>query len=232
MLSDAATFISNYGYAAIFLFVLLQELGVPNPVTNEFVLLFGGYLAYSGVLNLWGVLAMAIAADCIGTTILYALFYRFGAYLLKHQPRWLPIQPERINEVSQRLAGRNQWRICVGRMVPFVRGYVSVGAGILRVPPAAFLPAVIVPAILWSGGYVVAGWLLGPYWERVAAMIGRRGKQGPARGRDCGGDTDWAGGCCTKSAPIALCVRGRKAGLCVPDNCVASCIWSNARERN
>ena len=54
MSSEVALYITRYGYLAIFCLVLLQELGVPNPVTNEFVLLFSGYLAFSGVLSLGG----------------------------------------------------------------------------------------------------------------------------------------------------------------------------------
>jgi len=38
--------------------------------------------------------------------------------------------------------------------------------------PRVFIPAVIVSAITWSGGYVIAGNFLGPYWELVAAKLG------------------------------------------------------------
>ncbi|MCX6740828.1 MAG: hypothetical protein NTY61_00295 [Candidatus Parcubacteria bacterium] len=41
-----AVFITHYGYLAIFFLVFLQEIGVPNPVPNELVLLFSGYLAF------------------------------------------------------------------------------------------------------------------------------------------------------------------------------------------
>jgi membrane protein DedA with SNARE-associated domain len=170
--SQLALYITRYGYLAIFLFVLLQELGVPNPVTNEFVLLFSGYLAFSGVLNLWLVFLTAVSADCIGTTILYAVFYRFGECIMGHRPRWLPISQAHIDRIVLTISERKQWGIYVGRLIPFLRGYVSVAAGILPVRPKIFLPAVVVSAITWSGGYVIAGRLLGPYWAQVAARIG------------------------------------------------------------
>lgn len=170
--SQLALYITRYGYLAIFLLVLLQELGVPNPVTNEFVLLFSGYLAFSGVLNLWLVFLTAVSADCIGTTILYAVFYRFGEYIMGHRPRWLPVSPAHIERIVLTISERQPWGICVGRLIPFLRGYVSVAAGILPVRPKIFLPAVAVSAITWSGGYVIAGRLLGPYWAQVAARIG------------------------------------------------------------
>lgn len=172
MSSELALYVTKYGYLAIFLLVLLQELGVPNPVTNEFVLLFSGYLAFSGVLNLWLVVLTAVSADCIGTTILYAVFYLFREHLVSRRPRWLPVSLANINRMAQTISERQRWGIYIGRLIPFLRGYASVAAGILSIRPQVFIPAVIVSAITWSGGYVIAGRLLGPYWEQVAARVG------------------------------------------------------------
>jgi membrane protein DedA with SNARE-associated domain len=172
MSSELALYITKYGYVAIFLLVFLQELGVPNPVTNEFVLLFSGYLAFSGVLNLWLVFLTAVSADCIGTTILYSVFYLFGEYIMDHRPRWFPVSPEHIDRIARKISERQQWGIYLARLIPFARGYASVAAGILAIRPKIFIPAVIVSAITWSGGYVIAGKFLGPYWEQVATRIG------------------------------------------------------------
>jgi len=171
MSSEVALYITKYGYMAIFLLVLLQELGVPNPVTNEFVLLFSGYLAFTGVLSLRLVFLTAVAADCIGTTILYAVFYCFGKAIMNRRPRWFPISPAHIERLSRTISERRQWGIYLGRMLPFLRGYASVAAGLLSIRPGVFVPAVVVSAVTWSGGYVIAGRLLGPYWELAAAKL-------------------------------------------------------------
>jgi membrane protein DedA with SNARE-associated domain len=171
MSSEVALYITKYGYMAIFLLVLLQELGVPNPVTNEFVLLFSGYLTFTGVLSLRLVFLTAVAADCIGTTILYAVFYCFGKSIMNRRPRWFPISPAHIERLSRSISERRQWGIYLGRMLPFLRGYASVAAGLLSIRPGVFVPAVVLSAITWSGGYVIAGRLLGPYWELAAAKL-------------------------------------------------------------
>lgn len=145
---------------------------MPNPVSNEFVLLFSGYLAFSGVLNLWLVFLTAVSADCIGTTLLYAVFYWFGEYIMDHRPRWFPVSSAHIDRLAQTISRRQHLGIYLGRLIPFVRGYASVAAGILLMKPRVFIPAVIVSAITWSGGYVIAGNFLGPYWELVAAKLG------------------------------------------------------------
>jgi membrane protein DedA with SNARE-associated domain len=170
--SEVTFYIARYGYIAIFVLVFLQELGVPNPVTNEFVLLFSGYLAFKGVLNLWLVALAAISADCFGTTILYVVFHRWGKYVMTHRPRWFPLSPAQLDRLRSTIERRQRWGIYAGRLIPFLRGYASVAAGLLFVRPEVFIPAVIVSAVTWSGGYVIAGRLLGPYWEQVAARIG------------------------------------------------------------
>ena len=53
-------YISKYGYLAIFVVTFLQETGVPNPVPNELVLMFSGYLVFTGILHLPLVLFAAV----------------------------------------------------------------------------------------------------------------------------------------------------------------------------
>ena len=162
-------YISKYGYLAIFVLIFLQETGVPNPVPNELVLMFSGYLIYSGVLQFSLVILAAVSADFIGTNILYVVFYFFGAYIIAHKPRWLPISQKTINRLTTRMSEGGIWMIYLGRLTPFIRGYTSVTAGLLQLNPKIFLPIALISAITWSGVYVIAGRLLGPYWNNVAA---------------------------------------------------------------
>lgn len=172
MSPELASFIGQYGYAAIFLLVFLQEIGVPNPVPNELVLLFSGYLASTGVLQFPLVFLSAVSADFIGTSILYFVFYFFGNYILDHKPRWLPISRSNIDKLSEKISRRGRWGIFLGRLIPYLRGYVSVAAGLLQIKPRVFLTSVIVSALVWSGGYVIGGKLMGPYWNRFTSAIG------------------------------------------------------------
>lgn len=166
---ELANYIIKYGYWAVFSLIFAQELGVPNPVPNEVILLFAGYLASTGVLKLSVIFLFAVAADIIGTTVLYAVFYFFGDQIVKHAPKWLPV--EKIERIKQKVAQKGTWGILAGRMIPYLRGYTSVAAGLLKIPPRKFLIAIVVPAIIWSGGYVVAGRLIGDGWQRLAANL-------------------------------------------------------------
>lgn len=172
-LQELNIFIAQYGYIAIFLFIFLQELGVPNPVTNELVLMFSGYLAYTGVLSITKVILIAVSADFIGTGILYFTFYALSEYyIFKRKPRWLAKFAAKLETFKQRIEEGKKWGIFLGRLTPFLRGYISVAAGTIQIKPKTFLTTVLLSAITWSGGLVLAGMLLGPYWNELARKVG------------------------------------------------------------
>ena len=85
-----SAYIIKYGYIAIFLLVFLQEIGMPNPVPNELVLIFSGYLTSVGKLDFITVLITVIAADTIGSSLLYMTFYCFGQRVLQ---KWSHVIP-------------------------------------------------------------------------------------------------------------------------------------------
>jgi len=172
-IQELNNFITQYGYLAIFLFIFLQELGIPNPITNELVLLFSGYLAYTGTLSLTKVILTAISADFIGTGILYFTFYALSKhYLYKNPPKWTAKLVGKLDSLKKRISSGNQWGIFMGRLTPFLRGYVSVAAGTLQIKPKQFLTTVMLSAIVWSGGLALTGYLLGPYWNNMEKKVG------------------------------------------------------------
>jgi len=171
-LPELAFYLAKYGYYAIFLLVFIQELGIPNPITNELVLIFCGYLSYTGTLSFYKVILVAISADFIGTSILFFIFFSFSKWLTDHSPKWLPLNGETIEKLKTRLLRRGNRSVFIGRLTPFLRGYVSVAAGMLHVKPQTFLGTVIISAVTWSGGLVLLGRLIGPYWNQMIKESG------------------------------------------------------------
>src|SRR5262245_8050399 len=163
-------YIIRHGYIAIFLLVFLQEIGVPNPVPNELVLLFSGYLTSVEKLDFMTVLITVVAADTIGSSLLYMIFYCFGQSVLQ---KWSHVIPtSKLAYLTARVSHQGRWSIYVGRHMPFIRGYTAVAAGVLKIPPSIFLPAVLLSALTWSGGYVIAGKLLGHEYVNVVSKLG------------------------------------------------------------
>ena len=171
MPKDLIVYITQYGYLAIFLLVFLQEIGAPNPIPNELVLLFSGYLIFLGVLSFPIVILSAVTADFICSSILHTTFYFSGSYLLQTKSKWLPIPTRTINRLMERTTKSGLSGIYIGRLTPFIRGYTSVIAGLLQIKSKTFLPIALVTASVWVTVYVTAGILLGPFWNHVIANI-------------------------------------------------------------
>ncbi len=167
MASEVLYYIGRYGYLAIFVLVFLQEAGFPNPVPNELVLLFSGYLVYSGIFDWYIVILVALVADFVATNILYFAFREFGNQILKRKPHWIPVSQNRIESFSRSLSEGGLPSIFICRLTPFIRGYTSVVSGLLQVKTAHFLPIALLSATVWASAYILAGWLLGPWWKQI-----------------------------------------------------------------
>jgi membrane protein DedA with SNARE-associated domain len=160
--------IAQYSYLAIFLFVLLQETGLPSPVPNEYVLVFSGYLSSTGVFKLYLVLLSVIAADLVAGFLLYELFYHSGKLIIRKKPAWLKLPSKRLAKLSIRLRRSKNREPFIGRLTPFIRGWVSVMSGLLQLPQGKYSLVLISTSVIWSLVYVGSGYLLGPYWKLLA----------------------------------------------------------------
>jgi membrane protein DedA with SNARE-associated domain len=171
-LSQLSNYLHEYGYYAIFLLVFLQQIGVPNPLTNELVLIFCGYLSYTGSLNFYKAILAAVTADFIGSILLFFVFYSFSKWLIDNSPKWMPLTGDKIERLKSKVLKHGQRGIFFARLTPIIRGYVSLAAGMLNISRKAFMGTVIITAIIWNGGLVLIGRLIGPYWSEMSGKLG------------------------------------------------------------
>jgi membrane protein DedA with SNARE-associated domain len=167
MLLQLTSHISQYGYLAIFLLVLLQEVGVPTLIPNELVLLFSGYLSATGVLNLPLVVLSVVGGDLLGSSTLFLLFYFFGKIILQRKPKWIPLPEKRIRNIRNKINASGQSGIFVGRLTPFIKGYVTVLCGLMRVSPRRYAITLLSTSFIWALGYTCCGYFIGPYWKFI-----------------------------------------------------------------
>ncbi len=165
-------FITAYGYWAIFWLIFLQEIGVPNPVSNELVLLFSGSLGFSGLLSFPLIFLTAVFADLLGASVLYLVFHFFGRYLLSKKRHWVPISEKNIDTLRRLTKKHGMWGVFLGRLLPFARGYAAAAGGVFGIKWPKFYIAVIASALLWSGGFVTLGFIFGKYIAQVENTAG------------------------------------------------------------
>ena len=171
MSNDLIFYVSHYGYIAIFLLILFQETGLPNPIPNELTLIFSGYLAFTGTLNMGLIILAAWGGDLLAATILYSVFYLFGNFILYKKNNWLPISRQTIAKQIEKNKERGHISIIIGRLTPFIRGYIAVICGLLHIRIQKYGIIVFFTSALWSSFYIVSGYFLGPYWDFVIKHI-------------------------------------------------------------
>lgn len=167
------TQISHHGYLAIFVMMILESACVPIP--SEAIMLFGGALAggltVAGVhvrLNIVGVALAGTAGNLVGALVAYAVGRVGGRPLIERWGRYLLIRPKELDRADQFFARRGSAAILIGRVVPVVRTFISLPAGIAEVPIGAFGLLTVVGTLPWTFGLAGAGESLASNWSSVS----------------------------------------------------------------
>jgi len=161
--------INQAGYAGIFILMALE--GSFLPVPSEIILTFSGYLVSQGKFSLLLVAATGALGNVAGTLLTYAVgrylglpfVYRYGKYML--------ITRNDIDKAHQLFEKYGTTIIFVSRLMPGVRGYIPIGAGIARMKIIPFVAAVLIGSFLYSLALTYIGVLLGEHWEVVGPHL-------------------------------------------------------------
>ena len=172
MPGEVLIYITKYGYLAVFLMVFLQEIGFPNPVPNELLLIFSGYLTYKGMLSFFLLIPVVLAADLSGTFILFFLFRGAGQKILQKAPRWFPLSGDGFRNLQQKISSGGNLSIFLLRLTPFTRGYTSAISGLTGVKPGVYTRIAIPTAMIWAFGYITAGLFIAPFWDEFNKRTG------------------------------------------------------------
>jgi membrane protein DedA with SNARE-associated domain len=172
---NAADLIEQWGYEAIFAVVILGNLGFPVP--EEGILVFAGYLVWSGKLRLINVLIVAILAAVIGDCIGYWFGRHYGQAAIRRFGHKIFITETRLYKARQ-FVGRYGWYgVFVARFVPglrFMAGPVAGSAGLpfLRFLSANLLGGLVYVPISVGAGYFL-GQSLGEALRQIERMVGK-----------------------------------------------------------
>ena len=173
-MSDLHQFVGHWGYPAIFVVVVLGNVGLPVP--EETILALAGYLVWRGKLRMSLVLIVGIASAVAGDNIGYWLGRRYGQTALPRYARWVLGHPERLETMKAFVARRGPIAVFVARFVPGIRFTAGPLAGALGLRFTAFLIANVAGAMVYvpvvvGAGYAV-GYGFGSYVERMRDMVG------------------------------------------------------------
>jgi membrane protein DedA with SNARE-associated domain len=161
--------ISQYGYAAIFVLLSLGIVGLPVP--DETLLTFTGYLIYKSHLSPPMAFASALGGSASGITISYTLGRTFGMGLLHRFGRYLHLTPERLERAHQWFERIGHWALTFGYFIPGVRHLTAYAAGMSGLAPHHFAIFAYMGAALWVGSFLSLGYFLGDRWQVVERNV-------------------------------------------------------------
>ena len=159
------SFLSQYGYAAIFLFAFLEACCVPIP--SEVTFGFAGVLAGQGHLNIVAVIVVGTLAELIGSLVSYTIGRVGGRPFVNRTGRYLLITHADIDRAERFFTGRGAWAVPVGRCLPVVRSFVSVVAGFVKVPVVLFAILSLIGTAIWVTVISLIGYGVGNAWNKV-----------------------------------------------------------------
>ncbi|HKA26245.1 MAG TPA: DedA family protein [Gaiellaceae bacterium] len=176
--SSVTSFIGDHGLYAVF---VLMAIDAVFPAASELVMLYAGALAagaFSGqhvVLfgdridsHFWAYVAMSLAGT-IGYTVGSLVGWGIGAYagrpLLEERGRWFHLDRSKLERADRWFERWGAWAVFLGRLTPVVRSFISIPAGVVRMPIVPFTVLTFLGSAIWCFAIAGAGWALGSSYE-------------------------------------------------------------------
>ena len=160
------SFLTSAGYTALILFGFLEAACIP--ISSEITFGFAGVLAYQGHLNLALVIIIGSLAELAGSYASYAVGRVGGRPLVHKLGRYVLVTESDVSRAERFLEGRGGWAITVGRMLPFVRAFTSIVAGLVRVPAIRFGILSLIGTVIYATVLSSLGYALGSEWTKVS----------------------------------------------------------------
>jgi membrane-associated protein len=142
-------------------------------IPGETAVLLGGFLASTGRLSVVVLGVVVVLAAIIGDSVGYEVGRKFGPRML----RWRLFQrhEERIEHARGFLDGRGGSAVLLGRGTAFLRAVTPGLAGLSGMQYRRFLAWNALGGVIWGVGCVVAGYVAGDSYARVASYLGKAG---------------------------------------------------------
>ncbi|MGH3286207.1 MAG: DedA family protein [Streptosporangiaceae bacterium] len=159
------SFLTSAGYAALILFGFLEAACIP--ISSEVTFGFAGVLAYQGHLNLALVIIIGSLAELAGSYASYAVGRVGGKPLVQKLGRYVLVTQGDVDRAERFLAGRGAWAVPVGRMLPFIRAFTSIVAGLVRIPAGRFGVLSLIGTVIYATVLSLIGYEVGHAWGSI-----------------------------------------------------------------
>jgi membrane protein DedA with SNARE-associated domain len=155
-------FISTTGLPAVFILMALESACLPVP--SEAIMLFAGFSVSEGELTMFGIVAAGVLGNLVGSWAAYAVGYYARLDLLEKN-RLIHLPPRYLRWADSWFERYGEATVLFTRMLPIIRTFISLPAGIARMPFWRFTAFTLLGCIPWVLMLGLIGESVGSNWE-------------------------------------------------------------------
>jgi membrane protein DedA with SNARE-associated domain len=159
----AVSVVAELGLVGIFVLMLLESACIPVP--SEATMLFAGFNVARGEYSLFAVTAVGSVANLVGSWVAYAVGYYGRVDLLEKHGRKLHIKPKHLAWADRWFERHGDATVFFTRMLPIIRTFISLPAGVARMPFWRFSVLTLVGCVPWVLMLSWIGMSAGERWE-------------------------------------------------------------------
>jgi membrane protein DedA with SNARE-associated domain len=169
VLESVTSFVEAVGHLGI---AVLMFLEIPLPVIqSEIVMTFAGFTARTGELSLvWAIVAGVVGSQT-GSLALYTACRRLPEHRVRgfvaDHGTWLGFTRENLESAEERFRRHDAAAVLIGRLLPGLRGFIAVPAGLIGMPVSRFFAFNLVGTVFWVSVLALLGFALGSQYQLV-----------------------------------------------------------------
>lgn len=170
LVNIASHFVRDTGYPAIFLLMAADSACIPIP--SEATMMFAGFAAASPdqahhhLALVWIVVA-GVLGNLVGSWIAWGVGYAGRIELVERHGRWLHLKPSHLQRADRWFQRYGAAAVFFSRMVPVVRTFISLPAGVARMPFGRFTLFTVLGCIPWVLAWALVGDAVGSDWKNI-----------------------------------------------------------------
>jgi membrane protein DedA with SNARE-associated domain len=158
--------LSTWGYGALFLLTALESCCVPLP--SEITVTYAGVLSAEHHLQIVIVIVIATLGEVFGAFVAWAIGRSGGRALVDRFGRYVLLTKNDLDRADRWVSRGGALGIFIGRLVPLVRAFISLPAGVTEMRPAKFGTSTAAGSLIWITTLAAIGYSLAGSWQSVA----------------------------------------------------------------
>lgn len=163
--SLAHALIEAGGYLGLFFGMLVESVNIPLP--SEALMTFAGALVADGEFTFWAVVAAGTLGNVVGSVLNYYLGMYGGRPFIEKYGKYFLIHHSDLDLADRWFAKYGLFAVFFARVLPIVRTFISLPAGVSRVPIIPFTVVTAAGCLIWCIFLTYVGVEFGKNYETV-----------------------------------------------------------------